>query len=103
MFYRIETKVPSSFKDKKVELFFPGLIARAVQIRVNGEPVTFDHTTYSDDTWRGPVYFWMDDNHQVTFDLTGKIKPGQVNVIAIRVFKSFDFGGSYRRPWLLGL
>jgi hypothetical protein len=101
-FYRAEVKVPAAFKGRRVELYFPGLIARAVQIRVNGEPVTFDHGTYKDETWRGPVYFWMDYDHRVSFDLTGKIKPGQDNVIAIRVFKSFDFGGSYRRPWLLG-
>lgn len=102
-FYRTEVKVPAAFKDRKVELFFPGLIARAVQIRVNGVPVTFNHETYTDETWRGPVYFWMNYDHRVSFDLTGKIKPGQSNVIAIRVFKSFDFGGSYRRPWLLGV
>lgn len=124
-FLRTEVDVPKNFFGKKVSLFFPGLIARALQIWVNGTPVTFDsaefvHTTgrktfdvdgrlvtaekeatYTSHVWRGPDFFWMNYDHRREFDLTPYIKPGERNTLAIRIFKSFDFGGSYRRPLLL--
>lgn len=101
-FYRAEVDVPADFKGKKVTLVFPGLIAKALQIWVNGKPVEFDLKDYKSTIWRGPDYFWYDYNHERKFDLTGYIEPGKKNTIAFRVFKSFDFGGSYRRAYLLG-
>ncbi|NQU11363.1 DUF4838 domain-containing protein, partial [bacterium] len=101
-FYRTDATVPRSFAGhKQVNLYFPSLIARAVQVWVNGEPVEFDHETYRDTTWRGPDYFWMNYDHQQRFDVTSLIKPGARNTIAFRVFKSFDHGGSYDRIFLL--
>ena len=42
-FYRTEVHVPKTFADREVTLLFPSVIARALQIWVNGEPVEFDH------------------------------------------------------------
>ena len=101
-FYRTETTVPKNFAGKeKITLYFPGLIARAMQIWVNGQPVMFDVNGEKSPIWRGPEYFWFDYDHQREFDLTPFIKPGEKNTIAFRAFKSHDFGGSYRRVWLL--
>ena len=101
-FYRTEVNVPRDFAGKgKITLYFPGLIAKAVQVWVNGQPVTFDVNGEQSTIWRGPTYFWIDYNHQVEFDITPHVKPGQKNTIAFRAFKSYDFGGSYRRVWLL--
>lgn len=52
-------------------------------------------------TWRGPATFWYDYNHEQEFDVTPYVRPGQKNTIAFRVFKSFDFGGTYRRVFLV--
>jgi len=102
-FYRTDVNVPKDFQDKqKITLYFPALIARAMQIWVNGQPVTFTVNGEQSTIWRGPEYFWFDYNHQREFDLTPYIKPGAKNTIAFRVFKSHDFGGSYRRVYLLG-
>jgi hypothetical protein len=100
-FYRTEANVPASFKDKKVTIFFPSIIARAVQIWVNGTPVEFDHRTHKDTIWRGPMTFWYNYDHRQEFDVTPHIRPGKKNTIAFRVFKCFDFGGTYRRVFLL--
>jgi hypothetical protein len=101
-FYRTEVDIPTTFAGKKrVELYFPSLIARAVQVWIDGQPVAFDHGDYRDATWRGPKYFWYDYDHQVSLDVTPLIKPGQRQTIAFRVFKSFDHGGSYDRVFLV--
>ena len=100
-FYRTEAKVPRSVKGKKVTILFPSIIARGLQIWINGESVEFDCGTHKDTTWRGPTTFWYDYDHQEEFDVTPHIKPGQKNTIVFRVFKCFDFGGTYRRVFLL--
>jgi len=101
-FYRTDVSVPESFRDaKKVVLFFPSIIARSLRIWINGQAVVFDNGKYRDEVWRGPSYFWIDYNHQREFDVTPYIQPGKVNVIAFRVFKSFDHGGIYDRVFLL--
>ncbi len=101
-FYRTDVMVPPTFAGKKqIVLYFPSLIARAVQIWINGRPVEFDYGTYRDPVWRGPDYFWVDYDHQQRFDVTALIQPGARNTIAFRVFKSFDHGGSYDRIFLL--
>ncbi|MFW6039080.1 MAG: DUF4838 domain-containing protein, partial [bacterium] len=101
-FYCTEVDVPAAFADSdSVALFFPSLIARALQIWVNGQPVTFDHGDYTDEAWRGPTYFWENYNHSQMFDVTPHIQPGRRNTIAFRVFKSFDHGGAYDRLFLL--
>lgn len=101
-FYRFDVNIPKSFKTgKRTVLFMPSVIARAVQIWINGEPITFDHDTYKSDTWHGPATFWYDYNHQQMFDITGHLKPGQKNTIAWRIFKSYDHGGTYDRVFIL--
>ena len=100
-FYRTAASVPTSFKDKRVTIFFPSIIARGLQIWINGAPVEFDHGTHKDTTWRGPMTFWYNYDHQQEFDVTPYIRPGRKNTIAFRVFKCFDFGGTYRRVFLL--
>lgn len=101
-FYRTEVEVPATFSDhEQIALFFPSLIARALRIWVNGEPVRFDHGDYQDEIWRGPQYFWSNYNHTRTFDVTPHIRPGERNTIAFRIFKSFDHGGTYDRVFLV--
>lgn len=101
-FYRTEVKVPKTFADReRIVLYFPALVAKAMQIWINGAPVEFDNGAYTDTTWRGPDRFWMNYNHEQEFAVTPHIKPGETNTIAFRAFKSFDFGGSYRRIFLL--
>ncbi len=101
-FYRTTVKVPKSFAGRKrIVLHFPSVIARALEIWINGQPVKFDHGTYKDTVWRGPAYFWVNYNHEREFDVTAYIRPKRWNTIAFRVFKSFDFGGTYRRIYLL--
>jgi len=101
-FYRTEIDVPKAFaQHAKIELFFPSLIARALRIWVNGEPVLFDYGDYKDEVWRGPAYFWVDYDHQQHFDVTAHITPGERNTIAFRVFKATDHGGTYDRVFLL--
>lgn len=100
-FYRTEVNVPQSFAGKKATIYFPSIIAKALQIWVNGQPVEFDYENYKDTIWRGPDYFWVNYDHSQEFDITPHLKPGQKNTIAFRAFKSFDFGGTYRRMWLL--
>ncbi len=100
-FYRTDVEVPASFVGKKITLFFPSLISRALQIWVNGTPVEFDHGDYKDAVCRGPETFWYNYNHDQEFDVTKYVRPGQRNTIAFRVFKSFDHAGSYDRIFLL--
>lgn len=106
-FYRTDAKVPSAFKDgAKITLYFPSLIAKGFQLWINGQEVMFDHDykgpkPYQDAVWRGPDYFWINYDHAQAFDVTPYVKPGERNTIAFRVFKSFDFGGPYRRVFLL--
>ena len=102
-FYRAEVAVPKSFEGRqKITIFYPGLIARALQIWINGEPVEFDSVRYAETVWRGPERFWMDYHHDEEFDVTPYILPGEKNTIAFRIFKSYEFGGTYRRAFLLG-
>ncbi len=101
-FYRAEVDVPKSFAGRKrVELYFPSLIARGLQVWINGEPVGFPYENYTDATWRGPEFFWVNYDHQQSFDVTALVKPGKRNTIAFRVFKSADHGGTYDRVFLL--
>lgn len=100
-FYRTSADVPASFQGKKSTLYFSSVIARGLQVWINGEPVEFDNGTYKDTTLRGPDYFWFNYNHEMSVNITPYIKPGQKNTIAFRTFKSFDFGGTYRRIFLL--
>jgi hypothetical protein len=101
-FYRFDVKVPATFAAaKKIEVFFPRVIAHAFQMWVNGREVEFDNGGWRGYTWYGPTRFWIDYNHRSEFDVTGLIKPGTNNTIAFRVFKSFDHGGSYDRIYLL--
>lgn len=103
-FYRTEVDVPAAFGDSdRVELFFPSLIARALRVWINGEPVKFENDGYTDEIWRGPAYFWYNYNHEQRFDVTPSIKPGERNTIAFRIFKSFDHAGTYDRVFLLAL
>jgi len=102
-FYRTSVSVPAEFsRHEKVVLFFPSLIANALQVWVNGEPVAFDRGAYTDTIWRGPKYFWANYNHSRKFDVTPHLRPGRENTIAFRVYKSFDHGGTYDRIFLLG-
>ena len=102
-FYRTEVRVPRSFTGKeKVTMLFASIIARGLQVWIDGEPVEFDHEAYKDTTWRGPATFWYDYNHELEIDVTPYIRPGKRQTIAFRVYKAFDFGGTYRRVFLLG-
>jgi len=100
-FYRCEVKIPADFKSEKANIFFPSIIARALQIWINGEPVKFKHDKYEDTIYRGPPTFWYDYNHELEFDISNMLEPGKTNTIAFRVFKSLDHAGTYDRVFLL--
>lgn len=100
-FYRCEVKIPGNFNVGKANIFFPSIIARALQIWINGEPVKFVHDNYEDTIYRGPPTFWYDYNHELEFDISNMLKPGKTNTIAFRVFKSLDHAGTYDRVFLL--
>jgi len=100
-FYRTEVEVPQEFAGKKVVLFFPGLIAKGLEVWVNGQPVQFDNNGRPEAIRRGPPWFWLDYNTVEEVDITSLIKPGEVNTLAFRTFKSADVGGSFRRIFLL--
>jgi hypothetical protein len=100
-FYRTDVAVPQNFAGKKVSLFFSSLIAKRLQIWINGQPVEFTQNDKKSTTWQGPEYFWINYDHQLEFEVTPYIKAGQQNTIAFRAFKSHDIGGSYRRIFLL--
>lgn len=101
VFMRTSFDVPAGSEWTSATLYFPSLIARALQIWVNGRPISFDHGSYSDTIYRGPATFWYDYNHQLEFPLGDMIRPGERNTIAMRIFKSFDHAGSYDRPFVL--
>jgi hypothetical protein len=100
-FYRTEIDVPKSFTGKKTTLFMPGLIAKALEVWVNGTPVIFDNSGNPETIRRGPQWFWLDYNTVEEVDVTDLIRPGETNTIAFRTFKSADVGGSFRRIFLL--
>ena len=101
-FYRAEVEIPQDFAGKqKFVWYFPSIIARALQVWIDGKEVVFDQKGEKDTIWRGPQYFWYDYNHQLQFDITPYVKPGQKQTLCFRVFKSHDFGGTYRRFYLL--
>jgi hypothetical protein len=100
-FYRAEVDVPAEFAGHKTVLFFPGLIAKAFELWINGEPVVFDNGAARETVWRGPERFWLNYDTVEEFDITPLVRPGQRNTIAFRTFKSADVGGVFRRIYLL--
>ncbi len=94
-------RIPENFDPGKVTIYFPSIIARALQIWINGEPVKFKHDDYEDTIYRGPSTFWVDYNHELEFDISNMVEPGKMNTIAFRVFKTFDHAGTYDRVFLL--
>lgn len=101
-FYRTDVYVPKTFAgSKKIVLYFTSIIARGLQVWINGKAVKFDNGKYKDEIWRGPSYFWFNYDHRQEFDVTPYIKPGEKNTIAFRIFKSYDHAGTYDRVFLL--
>ncbi|MDO8953028.1 MAG: DUF4838 domain-containing protein, partial [Draconibacterium sp.] len=100
-FYRCEVKIPKNFNTEKTKIFFPSIIARALQIWINGEPIEIKHDEYNDTIFRGPPTFWYNYNHELEFEISTMLKPGEKNTIAFRIFKSLDHAGTYDRIFLL--
>lgn len=100
-FYRCEVKVPDNFNIAKTKIYFPSIIARTLQIWINGEPVEIKHDKYDDTIFRGPPTFWYNYNHELEFDISNMLKSGQLNTVAFRIFKSLDHAGTYDRVFLL--
>lgn len=100
-FLRTEFDVPESFQGKKAILYFPSLIAEAMEIWVDGKPVVFQYKDYEDTTWHGTAHCYDTYDHRTEFDLTGYITPGKKNTLCLRIFKNYDHAGSYDRVFLL--
>ncbi len=100
-FYRCEVDVPAGFNCGNTSIYFPSIIARTLQIWINGEPVRFLHDDYEDTIFRGPPAFWYDYNHELQFDISHMLHPGETNTIAFRIFKSTDHAGTYDHIFLL--
>jgi len=102
VFLRTSAEVPGTFAGKKMTIFFPTLLARAMHIWINGKPVEFSHGDYTDHIYRGNLYFWDNYDYQEEFDVTKLIEPGKNNVIAVRIYKSLFHAGMLDRVFLLG-
>jgi beta-galactosidase/beta-glucuronidase len=99
-FYRLEFSVPSSWKGRRIKINFDG-VQNGCEVWCNGQPVPVDEcswgqTNYHESGWTA----WQ-------ADLTDAVKPGQENLLALRVTKNtksvdcdsgdyFFLGGVYR-------
>ena len=84
--YRTEVKVPKGMAGKAVKLYFTRLYGMKVTVWLDGKLV--EHRDL-------PRYFWYNYHHEQEFDLTEAIEPGKRQVLTVRVFKEFDWGGPY--------
>ncbi len=89
VWYRARFDVPKKLEGSEMKLYLGGIINEG-WVWVNGEFVGY----------RGNKLWW-DHPHDVTFDVSGLIRPGQENHIAVRVLNDPDeMGGLFRRGFL---
>ncbi len=89
--YRTELMVPARFAGRKVMLNFGGAYG-SMKIWVNGK--RSGERPYDKAWW----YYAYNTNFDI--DLSEAIKPGQENVLVIRVDNDFELGGISRRVFL---
>ncbi len=82
--YRVRWRVPKLPPHKRLILAF-GAVDEKARVWVNGKFVGA-HEQEKDNDWREPFHF----------DVTGALKPGQENVIVVRVVDKLLYGGIWR-------
>ncbi len=89
--YRADVEVDGAFSGRPIRLFVGGAINEA-WVWVNGRYIGHrPHQLW----WRGAAA------HRIDLDITDAVRPGQRNMIAIRVLKDADAGGGiYERGFL---
>ena len=94
--YRQKFDLPVDLKGKHVYLHF-GAVDEEAWIYLNGEEKTvLEHTCAS--TRLPPEQIW---NTPFMFEVTGRLLPGESNLLAVRVYNSAAMGGVWRPIYLL--
>jgi len=86
--YRMKVQVPARFKGRSVRLWVGGVINEG-WVWVNGG--------YAGHQARK---LWWSSPHEFEKGVTELIRPGEENLVAIRVYNNADVGGMYRRGFL---
>jgi hypothetical protein len=89
--YRTQVTVPARFTGRKLQLNFGGVFGQ-VLVWVNGEFAGYQ--SYGRPWW----YNRVKQNYDM--DVTEVVKPGQENVIVVRVNNEHEWGGIFRRVLL---
>ena len=86
--YRMKVQIPARFKGRELRLWVGGVINEG-WVWVNGG--------YAG---HRPHKLWWSSPHEFEKDVSALIKPGETNLITIRVYNNGDVGGMYRRGFL---
>lgn len=86
--YRMHVDIPAQWKGKPMRLRLGGVINEA-WVWVNGN--------YAG---HRPHRLWWSGDRSLDLDISAQVRPGQENLIAIRVHNDTDIGGIYRRGFL---
>ena len=86
--YRMKVEIPRKWKGKPMRLWLGGTINEG-WVWVNG--VYAGHRQHA---------LWWDSPHELDLDITPLVRPGQENMIAVRVHNDAEPGGLYRRGFL---
>ena len=89
--YRIEFDVPQRFAGRDMKLDFGGAYG-SVKVWLNGQECG--------ERIRKKLWWFFGYNTNFDIDLTEAIKPGQKNVLVVRVHNEFEWGGIYRRVFV---
>ncbi|MFA6568190.1 MAG: DUF4838 domain-containing protein [Victivallales bacterium] len=86
--YRMKVEVPVKWKNKPMRLWLGGVINEG-WVWVNG--------AYAG---HRPHALWWTSPHELDLDISQLVKPGQTNLIVVRVYNNAESGGLYRRGFL---
>ena len=89
--YRIEFAVPQRFAGREVKLDFGGAFDN-VKVWLNGKECG---ERLQETAWWFYAY-----NTNFDIDLTEAVNPGQKNVLVVRVYNDFEWGGIFRRVFV---
>lgn len=83
--YRMEIQIPSKWKGRPIHFFCGGAINEA-WVWINGQYA--GHKNHA---------IWWMGGHDFDLDVTSLARPGEKNVVAIRIWNNAELGGLYRR------
>ena len=94
--YRQKFDLPADLKREHIYLYF-GAVDEEAWIYLNGEGKTaFEHTCAS--TKLAPNRIW---NTPFLFEATGRLHPGESNLLAVRVYSVTQMGGVWRPVYVI--